>query len=401
MPRIGKDTPMAAYDHVSSLLREAGGGDGVVSRRDADTLVATLEAEGRGDEAFAAREIFRQVDARDAGHGHRVTGYDLGRDRAYFSGVLTRADANHNGLSKAETRQLDATSQALTRLGQVLTAPAERGRIAHATAERGLFHVAGLLRAGSGADLILSRRDLQTLTDRLTNDGRAAEALAVETFGNFIGHRDAGPGARVTDKDITAAVNYARTDMLKAYDDNSNGYARAEVEKMSKSAKAFILLGEMIDKGIIEPSHAPTADGAQRVLSGLVNDQFFDQMGSEAEMPIVAIKGRGKSDSTTVASFREAFDIPNKPIEVHERFSGVDLATFIKDNSREYRPGQGFVQTEAAHGAALATSAVLRGLEDLKVFVTGVEGESQRTTYIVGRAADDQLVGMRSSVIWT
>jgi hypothetical protein len=170
---------------------------------------------------------------------------------------------------------------------------------------------------------------------------------------------------------------------------------------MSRSAKAFILLGEMLEGGVLEPAMAPTGQGAQRILSGLVKDQVFDQMGSEAEMPIVAIHGEGKHARTDEGAFRAAFNISDKPIQVKDDFTQADLQRFIHTNAIAYAPGEGFVRSEAAEAAALATTAVLRSLKDPKVFVTGTERESQRSTYIVGRAPDDTLVGIRTSVIWT
>src|SRR5688572_16764280 len=98
MPRINRDTPMKAYDHVVKLLTEAGGKDGTISRDDATALVRNLEKEGRGTEALAARNVFTMIDARDQATGNRVTGYDLKKDKGFVQKkLLENRDVNRDG----------------------------------------------------------------------------------------------------------------------------------------------------------------------------------------------------------------------------------------------------------------------------------------------------------------
>ena len=253
MPRISHKTPMAAFDHVAKSLKDANGGDSVISRADAKKLVSQLEKEGKGTEALAAKNIFALVDARDQGTGARVTSYDIDKSRDFVQQkMLENRDVNKNGYARAEIEKMSPTGRALVELGQVLAMEKAKGRIPYSTPEAGLKHVAALIKSASKSDPITSRAEATALAKDLQKQGRGTEALAVATFFKFIDFRDAGAGSRVTATDVNKAEKYAAETMLKAKDANSNGFSAAEITKFSKSAKAFLLLGQMIEAGIIK-----------------------------------------------------------------------------------------------------------------------------------------------------
>ncbi len=251
MPRIAHVVPMKAYDHVAAELKKAGG-DGVISRADAKKLVAQLKADGKGTEAMAARNIFKMIDARDAKPGARVTGYDLDRDRSFVQAkMLENRDINKNGYARAEIAKMSPTGQALVELGRVLSIEKKHSRISYATPEKGLAHTVKLLAKAAGKDGITSRKDVDDLAKSLLAQGRGTEALAVGTFGRFIDFQDAKKGARITKKDLDKAMETGRDVLLRAKDKNHNGYSVDETSKFSKSAKAFLLLGQMVEAGVL------------------------------------------------------------------------------------------------------------------------------------------------------
>lgn len=253
MSRIAHSVPMSAYDHVARLLERAGGKDGVISRADAEQLVDALRKAGKGTEAQAAENLFRFIDARDAKPGGKVTGYDLNLTRGYVQEkLLENRDLNRNGFSRAEIEKMSPTGRALVELGQILEIESVRGRVAHDVPEKGLQHIAGLLKDIAGKDGITSRADIDGLADKLYTEGRGTEGLAVRYFAGFIDHRDHEGGARITAADIDKAVGYAQEHLLQNKDKNKNGYSAAEVESFSTSAKAMLLIGQMIDAGIID-----------------------------------------------------------------------------------------------------------------------------------------------------
>jgi hypothetical protein len=254
MSRIAKSIPMQAYDHVTRLLIEAGSKDGTISKADATKLVKELRADGRGTEALAADRIFKMLDAHD-GKANTVTGYDLTKSREWVATVMIgEKDVNNNGLSKAEIATLATTGKALVELGQVLALAKKSGRIAKDVPEKGLIHIAQLLKEADKGDGITSRKDRDDLVKHLYGQGRGTESLAASYFFGFIDARDHKPGARVTAKDIDKAVEYAKQHMLRNKDGNNNGYSKKEIEKFSTTAKAFLLVGQMIDAGILKPA---------------------------------------------------------------------------------------------------------------------------------------------------
>jgi hypothetical protein len=257
MPRISHNVPLAAYDHIANMLKAKAGPDGIVSRADAKELVADLNKAGRGTEALAAGNLFKMIDAQDNKDGARVTGFDLDVSRSFVENkMLENRDTNRNGYSQAEIAKMSPTARALVELGQTLAMEKAAGRVAHATPEAGLEHVAALLKVAAGKDGITSRDDLDALADDLYKQGRGTESLAAQKFFGFIDARDFKDGARVTGKDIDKAVAYAKESLLKNKDVNNNGYSQAEVAKFSTSAKAFLMVGQMIEAGLLDSAAA-------------------------------------------------------------------------------------------------------------------------------------------------
>ncbi len=252
MSRIAYATPMAAYDHIADLLKNQGGKDGVVSRDDAKALVKSLRKEGRGTEAMVASNLFKMIDAQDNKKGARVTGFDLTISRKFVEKKMLQGyDLNNNGWSKAEIGKMSPTARGMIELGKTLEIKA-RGRISYATPERGMAHVAALINSAGGDDKVISRDDIKKLGKQLYKQGRGTEELALNFFFRFVDHRDYKVGARVTAKDVGKAVEYSGTHLLRNKDTNKNGYSKAEYAKFSTTAKAFTMVGKMIEAGIIK-----------------------------------------------------------------------------------------------------------------------------------------------------
>jgi len=409
MSRINRDTPMKAYDHVAKLLKDSAGPDGVISRQNAKALVADLKANGRGTEALAAENIFKMIDARDQEAGNRVTGYDLTKDRSFVKNkMIENRDINRNGLSRAEVEKMSPTGRALVELGRTMSLDKSRSVVEQAIPEMGLHHVATMLREASKKDLITSKSDRDAYCNKLYKEGRGTEMLAVRTFFNFIDARDAGSGSRMTDKDIDRAVEYATASLLRNKDTNNDGaYSATEMEKFSKSAKAFTLIGQMIEGGVIASKASSTGEGVQKLLRPLAKGLEFDQLGSEGGQPVKTVFRDGSFEKLDRKVFREALKLPdngnpNNKIEVFRNATADDLKTFIENNTNAWKNGK-LVEDPAKVAQAESMIAVLRSLKDLKVVVTGEDGATNAAhpTYLVGLAQDGSVVGVQSKVIWT
>jgi len=107
------------------------------------------------------------------------------------------------------------------------------------------------------------------------------------------------------------------------------------------------------------------------------------------------------------AAVRDALKLPDNgnPINKIETFRSAtanDLKTFIENNTMVYKNGR-MVEDPALVAQAESAIAILRGLKDLKVVVTGEDGKTSAAhpMYLVGLAQDGSMVGMQSKVIWT
>ncbi len=256
MSRIGHNVPLEGFEHVTKMLKDSAGKDGVISRDDAEKLGQALREDGRGTEAYAAGKVFRMVDKFEDASGARVTGKDLDQARGFVENeLLESADTNRNGYSQAEVKTMPSTGRALVEIGLKLQSDEKGvgGRVAHRIPELGLNHTAEMLKHAAGDDKITSRQDREELIGNLYREGRGTEALAASYFFNFIDARDHERGARVTGKDIDRAVEVASERLLKNKDRNNNGYSQQEIDRFSTSAKAFLEVGKLIDAGITKP----------------------------------------------------------------------------------------------------------------------------------------------------
>ena len=103
MPRISHAPPLKAFDAMAARLAEAGGQDGIISRRDAKSLGRELRSNGQGTESLVAGKIFRMADRYDNVPGNRVTMADLANTRRFVEEqLLEGVDKNRNGYSAAE-----------------------------------------------------------------------------------------------------------------------------------------------------------------------------------------------------------------------------------------------------------------------------------------------------------
>jgi hypothetical protein len=252
MTRIAHTVPMEAFDYVADKLRAAAGPDGIVSRKDAKSIERELRAEGRGTEALLAHNLYKLADKREVEDGARITGADLQRLRPFVEAkMLERLDKNHNGYSQDEIARMSPTGKALVELGRTREAGRSKSRVGHDVPEKGMEHVARLIKGTAGPDGIVSRDDIRRLQGELYEQGRGTESQAVGYFAGFIDHRDHEAGARITATDIDRAVAYAKEHLLENKDKNRNGYSKAEIDKMSVSARTFLIIGEMVEAGII------------------------------------------------------------------------------------------------------------------------------------------------------
>jgi hypothetical protein len=128
MTRIAKSNVHDALKRAAAHLKDAGGPDGRVSRKDIAEKLKTLD----GTERALVDMFFRFVDARDAKKGATVTHTDVDQALAYAKEKLVdKYDVNQNGLSKAEIEKMSTTGKLAVALAKELRAipspPSETG----------------------------------------------------------------------------------------------------------------------------------------------------------------------------------------------------------------------------------------------------------------------------------
>ncbi|MEL6142520.1 MAG: nuclease, partial [Bacteroidota bacterium] len=87
-----------------------------------------------------------------------------------------------------------------------------------------------------GDDNVISRLDIRQKLRELSG----TERNLVDMLYRFIDKRDYKPGARVTKTDVEDTLAYTKVKLINAYDENNNGFSRAEIEKMSTTGKLAV-----------------------------------------------------------------------------------------------------------------------------------------------------------------
>lgn len=256
----------------------------------------------------------------------------------------------------------------------------------HAALDRAAAHIV----AAGGDDGRVSRRYLEGL--------RGAERGLVAMLYRFTDHRDAAPGAQVTRSDVEATVAYTKAKLVDAYDLNRNGLSQAEIERISTTAKLAVSLARALKRQAVEDSidaGAQLADEIGQLTPGLIFDDFGTEGTSEGFTAVhreASLDPLAPLDAATVA-VTLGLDA-NDPAQAIVRFI-TDLDDFFADLRELHRQLEQAPWTRADALVDLMQAS-------LRSTVAAIVGlEPQLPVYIVGVAPDGDLVGLRSTVIWT
>lgn len=248
------------------------------------------------------------------------------------------------------------------------------------------------IRQAAGQDGITSRFDIRQKLERLEGTERAL----VDILYRFIDHRDYKKGARITDSDIVAAVEYAKVHMVDKYDLQRNGLSQSEISKMSTTGKLAVQLARTLKRAGALASK-PSPEEIHNQLIELTQGLIFDDFGSEGEAPVKAFYLTAEleeiSRETLVQSLGlDANDINQrierifKPGMFWERF--IDLNEFV----------------ERREQAEELQEFMLTHTKDLRILILGedVSGANpQHRTLLVGLTRERDLAGIESHVVWT
>ncbi len=257
----------------------------------------------------------------------------------------------------------------------------------HAALRRAADH---MIQAG-GPDGIISRKDIK---EKLTGL-KGVERRLVDIFFRFIDYRDAGKGARVTAGDVEEALAYAKERMIDKYDLNQNGLSEEEIIRMSLTGRLAVALARILKRSALKEE-----DQASKALYGEIEDLleglFFDDFGSEAAEKLFPVYLDTRFEQLTEENFAKALDLDfSQPKDQLARF--MPVGNFWEDFVD--------VQLPERRAQALNLVEILRAnLRDIHIIIVGADQDGvspQHPVYVVGLSSWGDILGLRSTVIWT
>ena len=248
------------------------------------------------------------------------------------------------------------------------------------------------IRQAAGKDGITSRFDIRQKLERLEGTERAL----VDILYRFIDHRDYRKGARITEADIVAAVEYAKVHMVDKYDLQRNGLSQSEINNMSTTGKLAVQLARTLKRaGALASKPAPTEIQSQ--LIELSEGLIFDDFGSEGEAPVKAFFLESDVEEMSSDTLMKALGLD--PNDINQRIEriftpGMFWERFIDLNEFVERRDQ----------AEELQEFMLTHTRELRVLILGedVSGAApQHRTLLVGMTRERDLAGIESYVVWT
>ncbi|MCB9638394.1 MAG: hypothetical protein H6727_05720 [Myxococcales bacterium] len=254
-------------------------------------------------------------------------------------------------------------------------------RVAKSDVHAALARVAQQIVDAGGADGRVSRADMQAKLEGLQGTERAL----ADMFFRFIDHRDHVSGSSVTERDVKAALEYAKEKMIDKYDLNNNGLSKSEISQMSRTGKLAVQLAQELKAVKDTPlSGEAMAKKFETMASGLYHISESDSAYSAFHL------AKPAEGTSTLDAIRASLNLP-ADVELYEDHAG----TYFDYNIYE----SGLDAGDAAKFQALR-SAMEAGLTNLTVVEMGeqvVEGKM----FLVGTAPDGSIVGLSADRVWT
>lgn len=272
-------------------------------------------------------------------------------------------------------------------------------RISKSSADNALQMAANNIIKAGGEDGRVSRNDMKQALQSL----EGTEKRLTDVFFKFIDHRDAGPGAQITKKDVDKAVAYAKEKMIAKYDLNDNGLSMAEISKMSLTGQLAVDLAREL-KLVAGAPKLSIEELGKAITEAARDTNYFSEGDSQ---PTFVSVPWPKAQAITGEAIMEAFkekitsavmwqddDISRCTFE----YSGIDLAGLgeVDPDADDYdkENAAGFTRlARVFEENDLGQTAFRIGLKDEDTGELGVD----MGTYvylIVGKTDDGHLAGV-------
>lgn len=251
---------------------------------------------------------------------------------------------------------------------------------------------ASLISAANG-DGMVSRADLKQLLEQTEN---ALEKRFIEFFYSFIIKLENRPNMRVTEAIIDQGINFIQEQIIPNFEIQTSFMAptRQKIAEMHESAypMAMELIRFTSDRVMLSPKEV------SEQIAALSEGLFFDDLGSEAAIPIETFFLEHPNRTLTPSSFVTALGVHPESMEGEvSRFEPADriLLSFIDKH----------VSAGLDDKASAVVDLMQTNLSDLKMIVRGEEFnpvfKSEHPAYIVGIGQNGNLAGFQTAVIWT
>ena len=223
------------------------------------------------------------------------------------------------------------------------------------------------------------------------------EQQLTSIFYRFIDHRDAKPGARVTQKDIEEALAYAKETMVDPYDINNNGLSAAEIAQMSLTARLAVRYAKLQDQMMEEET---STDSLFKKLEELGDGLYFPAWANESDAYFSVFRKDADLQALTPANFSAAMGLdPSLPAETiqlwHQGRPGYE---WIFENYENYEQLAELESFKTLH------SYMEKHLTHLTHVVVGLDGarpDSQYPVYFLGLSPEGDLLGFSTTTVWT
>ncbi|MBM7112980.1 nuclease [Archangium primigenium] len=262
------------------------------------------------------------------------------------------------------------------------------------------WHAARQLLDAAGPDGIVSQKDIRTKLVSLQGNERDF----VDAFYRFVVHRDTKRSARMTKKDIHAAVTYAVAELVDRVDLDKNGLSEDEVALMSelgklavefaKSLKPTQFNGRKLSAEISGISNGIVYDGRYNPEQATSIESFFAEaklahLTADAFRPLIRLTAESHYKIVTFEPGEDSLQALCKAQqEDYDRGRAQEIVQLMKDNLREIHKVIVDIDKDK-RGEAGAS-------EDSRRFDNRVEGG---TLYIVGLDVDGNVAGLKTVVI--
>jgi len=258
--------------------------------------------------------------------------------------------------------------------------------------ENALEKTCETLLAAANEDGIVSRDDFQNLLEQ-TED--ILERAFLDHFYNFLIQLEDRSGVRVTRAVIDNGIAFIKKQIMPNFEVKLRFTQKTNQKIAQINALAFPMAEELLKITDYRQTLSPREVSEQ--IGEYTGELFFDDLGSEAAIPITTFFLEHSSPDLSPKSFVEALGLnPDEPKGIVSRFEAADLIL------------QRFIDKHDEQLAAKARAVVElieENLSDLTVIVLGEEYtpvyESNHPVYVIGIGLNGNLAGFESTVIWT